>query len=307
MRNNDTKLIIDSSIQKITENYKNNDLFLAEHRENLPNRSAIIQIISDLKKLLFPGYFCDEIQPPQFSEYFAGNLISKIYTELKKQTVLALSYKKAENKNDCLDEAERICAIFLEKLPDVQNLLVKDVDAAYDGDPAANSKEEVVFSYPGFQAIFVYRIANILYSLKVPFIPRIMTEYAHSETGIDINSGAKIGEYFFIDHGTGVVIGETCVIGNHVKVYQGVTLGALSTRSGQQLSGVRRHPTIEDNVTIYSGASILGGETVIGESSIIGGNCFITESIPANTKVSVKNPELILKRPKTVKSGDWEI
>ena len=304
---NETKNVIDLSVKKITENYKDNELFLAEHRENLPNRCVIIQIISDLKQLLFPGYFCDEIQPPQLSEYFAGSLISKIYSMLKNQIALALSYKENISKEELLRKAEKICSDFFESLPEIQNLLVKDVEAAYHGDPAAKSKEEVVFSYPGFQAILVYRIANLLYRAKVPFIPRIMTEYAHSETGIDINSGATIGEYFFIDHGTGVVIGETCIIGNYVKVYQGVTLGALSTRSGQQLSGVKRHPTIEDNVTIYSGASILGGETVIGESSIIGGNCFITESIPANTKVSVKNPELILKRPKNVKTADWEI
>ena len=174
-------------------------------------------------------------------------------------------------------------------------MLLKDVQAGFDGDPAAKSKEEIIFCYPGFFAIYVYRLAHELYVQNVPFIPRIMTEYAHGKTGIDINSGAEIGEYFFIDHGTGVVIGETTVIGNNVKLYQGVTLGALSTRSGQQLREVKRHPTIEDNVTIYSGATILGGETVIGESAVIGGNAFITQSIPANTKVSIKNPELKMK------------
>ena len=161
-----------------------------------------------------------------------------------------------------------------------------------------------------FDEFFVYRIAHELYTQDVPFLPRIMTEYAHSRTGIDINSGAKIGEYFFIDHGTGVVVGETTEIGNNVKLYQGVTLGALSTRKGQQLSGVKRHPTIEDNVTIYSNSSVLGGETVIGENTIIGGNTFITESIPANSKVSAKSPELVIKKPRThVEASnvwDWE-
>ena len=186
----------------------------------------------------------------------------------------------------------------MKRLPEIQKMLLKDVQAGFDGDPAAKSKEEIIFSYPGFYAIYVYRIAHELYLEKVPFIPRIMSEFAHGKTGIDINPGATIGEYFFIDHGTGVVIGETTKIGNNVKIYQGVTLGALSTRMGQQLADVKRHPTIEDNVTIYSNSSVLGGETVIGENTIIGGNTFITESIPANTKVSAKSPELVIKKPK---------
>lgn len=191
----------------------------------------------------------------------------------------------------------------------MQERLIKDVQAGFDGDPAAKSKEEIIFCYPGLFAIYVYRIAHELYVENVPYIPRIMTEYAHNKTGIDINPGATIGEYFFIDHGTGVVIGETTYIGDNVKLYQGVTLGALSTRSGQQLSGVKRHPTIENNVTIYSNSSVLGGETVIGENSTIGGNTFITESIPPNTRVSAKSPELVIKRPKELEKEsiwDWE-
>ena len=192
---------------------------------------------------------------------------------------------------------------------------MKDVQAGYDGDPAAKSREEVVFSYPGLFAIFVYRIGHEFYMQDVPFLPRIMTEYAHSRTGIDINSGATIGEYFFIDHGTGVVIGETTEIGNYVKLYQGVTLGALSTRSGQKLSGKKRHPTIEDHVTVYSGASILGGETVIGEGVIVSGGAFVTKSVPPFTKVIVKNPELQIKDSNVKvelqgmenKEGLWEI
>lgn len=167
-----------------------------------------------------------------------------------------------------------------------------------------------LFSYPGFYAIYVYRLAHVLYLENVPFIPRIMSEYAHGYTGIDINPGATIGEYFFIDHGTGVVIGETTEIGKNVKLYQGVTLGALSTRQGQLLANVKRHPTIRDNVTIYSNSSVLGGETVIGENTIIGGNTFITASIPANTKVSAKSPELVIKKPRTSVEAtnvwDWE-
>ena len=189
-------------------------------------------------------------------------------------------------------------------------MLLKDVQAGFDGDPAAKGKEEIIVCYPGLMAIYVYRLAHILYVEKVPHIPRIMTEYAHGRTGIDINPGAVIGEYFFIDHGTGVVIGETTEIGNNVKLYQGVTLGALSTRQGQQLANVKRHPTIGDNVTIYSNSTVLGGETVIGENTIIGGNTFITESIPANTKVSAKSPELVIKKPRNSVSAsnvwDWE-
>lgn len=176
-----------------------------------------------------------------------------------------------------------------EQLPEIQRLLLTDVQAGFDGDPAAKSKEEIIFSYPGLFAIYVYRLAHVLYKEEIPFIPRVMSEYAHGRTGIDINPGATIGEYFFIDHGTGVVVGETTEIGNNVKLYQGVTLGALSTRKGQQLANVKRHPTIRDNVTIYSNSTVLGGETVVGENTIIGGNTFITESIPANTKVSAKS------------------
>ena len=188
-----------------------------------------------------------------------------------------------------------MCDRFLCRLPQIQAMLMKDVAANFDGDPAAGSKEEVIFSYPGLYAIFVYRVAHELYESKVPLIPRIMSEYAHGATGIDINPGAQIGEYFFIDHGTGIVVGETTVIGDHVKLYQGVTLGALTTRGGQSLRGKRRHPTIEDNVTIYAGASILGGGTVIGRDCVIGSNVFITHSIPPCTTVSVKSQELTYK------------
>ena len=167
-----------------------------------------------------------------------------------------------------------------------------DVEALFQGDPAAESKDAIIMSYPGLYAISVQRFAHVLYQLRVPIIPRILTEHAHSKTGIDINPGASIGKYFFIDHGTGIVIGETTEIGEHVKVYQGVTLGALSTRGGRTLVSKKRHPTIEDSVTIYSGASILGGDTVIGKNAVIGGNVFLTHSVPANSKIYVKNQEL---------------
>ena len=246
---------------------------------------------------MFPGYFRIDTGACAFPEYYAGSLLNNLYDALKEQIEIAILYQ-GEEKEKAQLRAEEITGQFVKRLPEIQKMLLKDVQAGFDGDPAAKSKEEIIFSYPGFYAIYVYRIAHELYLEKVPFIPRIMSEFAHGKTGIDINPGATIGEYFFIDHGTGVVIGETTKIGNNVKIYQGVTLGALSTRMGQQLADVKRHPTIEDNVTIYSNSTVLGGETVIGENTIIGGNTFITESIPANTKVSAKSPELVIKKPK---------
>ena len=220
--------------------------------------------------------------------------IEDVAYHLNKQILLALKYTaKEENDVEKLTEqAEKDTVTFLKKIPDVRAMLETDLEAAFQGDPAAKYRDEIILSYPGMFAITVNRLAHELFLLEVPLIPRIMTEYAHSITGIDIHPGATIGKYFFIDHGTGVVVGETTVIGDRVKIYQGVTLGALSTRGGQKLRDVRRHPTIEDDVTIYSGASILGGETVVGRNSVIGSNVFITSSIPADTKVSMKDQDL---------------
>lgn len=288
---------IKNTVRRITEHYKESELLCLNKTTALPNRDEIIRIIKDIRRIIFPGYFEDFSLSHSFAEYFVGEALVSIKERLNKQILLAMSYGFDDDKGyqKIVEKAEQICNHFIGKIPDIQEMLLMDVQAAFDGDPAAKSKEEIIFSYPGFFAIYVYRIAHELYVQKVPFIPRIMTEYAHGRTGIDINSGAVIGKYFFIDHGTGVVIGETTTIGDYVKLYQGVTLGALSTRSGQQLRDVKRHPTIEDNVTIYSGATVLGGETVIGKGTVIGGNAFITESIPANTKVSVINPELRMK------------
>ncbi|MGI6737521.1 MAG: serine O-acetyltransferase [Anaerovoracaceae bacterium] len=197
------------------------------------------------------------------------------------------------NVEACISVRSQMLALeFFRSIPKIRHLVDTDLQATFDGDPAADNKEEIVLCYPGLLASTIYRIAHELFKLKVPMIPRMMTEYAHSITGIDIHPGAQIGEYFFMDHGTGIVVGSTSVIGSHVKIYQGVTIGALSTSAGHQLHGVKRHPTIEDNVTIYSGASILGGNTVIGRDSVIGGNAFLTSSVPAGTRVSVNNQEL---------------
>ena len=307
----DKKTAILKAVEELTDHYRREDLFLPTNGRQLPNRAVVIDIVKELRPVVFPGYFGIDSSAEMFPEYYVGSRLNSLYDRLKEQIEIAFLYENPEGDTEEISRhAEEVCAGFFEKLPEVQNMLLKDVQAGFDGDPAAKGKEEIIVCYPGLMAIYVYRLAHILYVEKVPHIPRIMTEYAHGRTGIDINPGAVIGEYFFIDHGTGVVIGETTEIGNNVKLYQGVTLGALSTRQGQQLANVNRHPTIGDNVTIYSNSTVLGGETVIGENTIIGGNTFITESIPANTKVSAKSPELVIKKPRNSVSAsnvwDWE-
>ena len=294
----DKKSALLETAKKLTENYASEELFMPKDGRRLPNRSAIIDVVRQLKSIVFPGYFSADTSAYIFPEYYTGHRLNDIYDTLKNQIEIALLYS-GDAPEEAAAHADRTTCGFFGKLPEIQRLLLTDVQAGFDGDPAAKSKEEIIFSYPGLFAIYVYRLAHILYTENIPFIPRVMSEYAHGRTGIDINPGAAIGEYFFIDHGTGVVIGETTEIGNNVKLYQGVTLGALSTRMGQQHANVKRHPTICDNVTIYSNSTVLGGETVVGENTIIGGNTFITESIPANTKVSAKSPELVIKKPRT--------
>ena len=294
----DKKSAILNVAKGLTENYASEELFMPKSGRRLPNRSVIIDIVRDLKSIIFPGYFSTDTSATVFPEYYVGHRLNDIYDRLKNQIEIALLYH-GEEPEEAATHADRTTCGFFEQLPEIQRLLLTDVQAGFDGDPAAKSKEEIIFSYSGLFAIYVYRLAHVLYKEEIPFIPRVMSEYAHGRTGIDINPGATIGEYFFIDHGTGVVVGETTEIGNNVKLYQGVTLGALSTRMGQQLANVKRHPTIRDNVTIYSNSTVLGGETVVGENTIIGGNTFITESIPANTKVSAKSPELVIKKPKS--------
>ena len=294
----DKKSAILKVAKGLTENYASEELFMPKSGRRLPNRSVIIDIVRDLKSIVFPGYFSTDTSATIFPEYYVGHRLNDIYDRLKNQIEIALLYH-GEEPEEAAARADRTTCGFFGQLPEIQRLLLTDVQAGFDGDPAAKSKEEIIFSYPGLFAIYVYRLAHVLYKEEIPFIPRVMSEYAHGRTGIDINPGATIGEYFFIDHGTGVVVGETTEIGNNVKLYQGVTLGALSTRMGQQLANVKRHPTIRDNVTIYSNSTVLGGETVVGDNTIIGGNTFITESIPANTKVSAKSPELVIKKPKS--------
>ena len=278
---------------KMLDSYKKEGVPRVEKALSLPDRSEVISVLTDLRKVMFPAYFA-AAESRGDEEHFVEATLHNVYFKLKRQIELALAFNcgcKSGNE----ESAEKIADALIEALPEVRRVLFTDVQATFEGDPAAKCKEEIIFSYPGFYAIFIYRVAHLLYLQNVPFIPRMMTEHAHDRTGIDINPGATIGEYFFIDHGTCVVIGETTVIGNRVKIYQMVTLGALSPRKGQSLAGVKRHPTVKDDVTVYSGASILGGETVIGEGAVIGGNCFLTQSVAAGARVSAKPPELIIK------------
>lgn len=259
-----------------------------------PEADVVVQLLEKLRRILFPGYFREKNYRMYHVEANLSLLTEDVLYNLAKQ--LGRIYEgQGEEPEAAMRHAQEVGLAFLREIPRVRAMLQTDLQAAFDGDPAAGSMAEILFAYPGMFAVFVYRLAHVLYTLEVPMLPRMMTEHAHSLTGIDIHPGATIGEYFFIDHGTGVVIGETTVIGNRVKLYQGVTLGALSTRGGQKLRGKRRHPTIEDDVTIYAGASVLGGDTVIGQGSVIGSNVFITHSIPACTTVSVKSQELQFK------------
>jgi serine O-acetyltransferase len=266
----------------------------------LPRRVEVIRFIELLRQVVFPGFFDEQSVTPENTHTHLAGLFSQIHAVLYDQTLQSLCYKKNIRRaevvagragDECQDHARTLTNRFLDTIPELRRLLALDVRAAFEGDPAAVSTDEAIFSYPGIDAIFIYRAANQLHGLGVPLIPRIMTEYAHNQTGVDIHPGATIGESFFIDHGTGVVVGETTTIGKNVKIYQGVTLGALSTKGGQSWRGMKRHPTIEDNVTIYPGATILGGETVIGEGCVINGGVFLTQSVKPGHTVRIDHPE----------------
>lgn len=262
---------------------------------SIPSTDAIIEIIDKLLRILYPGYHIDRTYKTYSIRTTIATVAEDVAYRLCKQIALALKFDEdyADKCETVIQErAQEVTVQFMAALPRIREYLDTDVHALFDGDPASESPDAIIICYPGLYAITVYRLAHEFYKMNVPIIPRIMTEHAHSLTGIDINPVAQIGKYFFIDHGTGIVVGETTIIGDHVKLYQGVTLGALSLKEGRGLLNVRRHPTIEDNVTIYSNASILGGETVIGHDSIVGGNVFLTRSIPAGTKVYAKAQEL---------------
>jgi serine O-acetyltransferase len=269
----------------------------------LPNYEVIAEAIEDLKEIIYPGYRRREGLHIGNVMYHVGDLIDKLHDRLTTQVARALRHD-AGFAHDCspdqdfeaLGQAKTI--LFLEEIPEIRRMLALDAQAALSGDPAVKTLDEVIFCYPGLEAVTVYRLAHALHVLGVPLIPRMMTEWAHSKTGIDIHPGARIGHHFFIDHGTGVVIGETCEIGNHVKLYQGVTLGALSFATdgdGNLVRGQKRHPTIEDNVVIYANATVLGGRTLIGHHSVIGSSVWLTRSLEPHTTVVLENPRLRIR------------
>jgi serine O-acetyltransferase len=276
------------------------ECYLHVDYEPIPSRASVIEIINRFREIMFPGYFSREKLDPVNFKYNMGQATTALYDLLAEQICNSIRhdcFRYDTACRDCGEDSQRIALAMMASVPHLRKMLSADVRATFDGDPAAKSYDEIIFSYPGLFAQTVYRIAHQLSELDVPVLPRIMTEYAHSETGIDIHPGATIGKNFVIDHGTGVVIGETTLIGDNVRIYQGVTLGALSLPpdAGSQYRGKKRHPTIEDNVIIYSGATILGGNTVIGARSVIGGNVWLTESVPPDTKVIMESPKLVYK------------
>ena len=284
---------IESIVDSILSDYRHGRDIDKVDLKRHPEKEVVIDMINKLLRIVFPGYFRENNYRMYNAKHNLSMLMEDVMYNLNKQIKLIL--QTGMDDMEAEEKAQDICLEFFRQIPAVRATVQTDVEAAFSGDPAATSTDEIIFCYPGLFAITVNRLAHVLYELEVPMLPRIMTEYAHGITGIDIHPGATIGNYFFIDHGTGIVIGETTIIGENVKVYQGVTLGGLSTRAGQGLRGKKRHPTIEDNVTIYANASILGGETVIGRDSVIGANAFITHSIPEATTVSIKNQELQFK------------
>ena len=286
---------IDMLIDGILDSYDRYGLINRNHTEDFPNRQNVVSILSDIQTVIFPGFKTAEDIDSVNIRYITGQKVNNIIANLTREIQKALIYTKSQTcgheeieniaESHCFKLAEKTAVALIEEIPEIRRKIQLDVLAAFRGDPAAKSNEEVVLSYPGLEAILVYRIAHFLYDNGVPIIPRIMSEHVHGKTGIDIHPGAKIGESFFIDHGTGVVVGETCIIGKNVKIYQGVTLGALSVK--KNLQNKKRHPTIENDVTIYANATILGGETIIGRGSTIGGNTWITQSVAPDTTVTI--------------------
>ena len=301
---------LNSSIERLTDDILNS--YDSDERTRrigesfLPSRGRIVQILEQIRGLLFPGYFGHKRLTRENAKYHVGGLLVRLGAELAEQITHCLCADRqcgeCIDPERCRDEAEKIAREFLARVPRIRRMLALDAQAAYDGDPAAKSIDEVIYSYPGFHAVAVYRVAHELLDLGVPLAPRIMTEHAHTVTGTDIHPGAKIGKSFFIDHATGVVIGETTIIGDNVKIYQGVTLGAMSfpkDERGRVIKGLQRHPTIEDNVTIYANATILGGETIIGRGAIVNGNTFVTESISAYSTVTSEKQGLRVRSKKS--------
>ncbi len=288
------------AIEQVMDSLDDPDGFVHIGDEPMHFTTSVREMIDKFREVLFPGYFSSEKMDEANLTYHMGQAVSQLYDIISEQVIHVLRHDCIRYElacSECEPRGNEVALKMIHAIPHLRRCLAEDVRGAYDGDPAAKSHDEVIFSYPGLYAITVYRIANILYTLNVPQLPRIMSEYAHSLTGIDIHPGATIGRRFVIDHGTGLVIGETAIIGNNVRIYQNVTIGALSLPpgAGETLRDAKRHPTIEDDVIVYSGATILGGDTVIGTRSVVGGNVWLTESIPPDTKVFIEPPRLIYK------------
>ncbi len=286
--------------ERIIDSCNDQECYTHVDYEPLPSRECVIEIIDRLREILFPGYFTKDKLDPVNLRYSMGQSAATLFDMLSEQIILSIRhdcFRYDQPCTECEEQGYIVALKLLEDIPSIRKILATDVQASYEGDPAAKSFDEIIFSYPGIFAMAVYRVAHQLFKSGVPLLPRIMTEHAHSVTGIDIHPGAEIGECFVIDHGTGVVIGETTTIGKNVRIYQSVTLGALSIPrgSGDKFRGRKRHPTIEDDVIIYAGATILGGDTVIGTRSVIGGNVWLTQSIPPDTTVSLESPRLSYK------------
>ena len=277
---------LDNRIERILESYETYGGINLIDTQNFPNRESVVGVLTDIENVIFPGFKEDLSLGKDNLRFITGERLHRIARNLTGEVLKAIKYICMIQKRDgsgCYKYSEQIVLMLIDEIPEFRRLSCTDAKAALDGDPAARSVEEIILSYPGLEALLVHRVAHFLYTKGVPIIPRIMSEHVHGKTGIDIHPGAQIGEECFIDHGTGVVIGETASIGQHVKLYQGVTLGALSVK--KTMADKKRHPTIEDNVTIYAGSTILGGETVIGRGSTIGGNSWITESVAPDSKI----------------------
>jgi serine O-acetyltransferase len=298
-------------VDGMLESYRRDPRAQHVNRRFLPSRDEILEIVRFLLELFYPGYFGRQDLTDENLPFHVGNLLSTLREKLARQAETCLCFAaEAEGHSAaaCGEQARRVTTAFLERLPSIREALILDVQAAYDGDPAATSLDEVILAYPGFLAVTVHRVAHELSVLGVPLMPRIMSEWAHSRSGADIHPGARIGRSFFIDHATGVVVGETSVIGSNVKLYQGVTLGALSIprdERGRVIRDTRRHPTVEDNVTVYANATVLGGQTVLGADSVVGGSVFVTSSVPPGSRVALRPPEMSVRSK--AEAGDFVI
>lgn len=289
-----------NAIETILKSMEDPTCFAHIGDEPIHFSTSVKEMIDKFRQIIFPGYFSDEKIDGANLVYTIGLGVSQLYDILSEQIIHVFRHdclRYGQPCSECEKSGNETAMKVLNAIPEMRQKLAQDIQAAYDGDPAAKSHDEIIFSYPGLYAITVYRLAHLMYQLNVPQLPRIMSEHAHSLTGIDIHPGARIGKRFVIDHGTGIVIGETSLIGDNVRVYQNVTIGALSLppNAGEKLRDAKRHPTIEDDVIVYSGATILGGDTVIGKGSVVGGNVWLTESIPPETKVFMESPRLIYK------------